>query len=243
MPISDEKVYYEKILASAVSYLMQGDEDDKEAARILLSGELAAIERIEDHADIFVLCGSRELCEIFPYDRQGSHLGQRIENALTAVVGHWMLIRAQYKLIEVEKDWRARFMLEGERFVNQNVWAKTPEMWNGLSFNSKAEIEVAKALERAGVMYFPNCVARLGAPGSRQVYFPDFLVCYNDRWGIIEVDGPKYHTHTNATQDHERRRVIEQHGNIKFFDRFDARQCMNRADDLVKTFLQILGKK
>ena len=111
--------------------------------------------------------------------------------------------------------------------------------WDNLRFRSQTEIRIAQALERAGVMFFPNCMARLSisdeATGNRE---PDFLVCADGRWGILEVDGDPYHPPERAAQEHERDRVFRLRG-LKV-ERYSGGRCFETPDAVVAEFLKLL---
>ncbi|HEX2906827.1 MAG TPA: hypothetical protein VHO69_08205 [Phototrophicaceae bacterium] len=269
--MSDQQISRdEKFLANAVHYLLSKGQSD--FARLLLTCELVVSAEHYSHPDdqdgdydftgVF-LRGSPEfydkytndLNDIYPpdsdaYTRPSQEDGafrSAIRTAFRAVLGEeYFEIRVAVGLIEIDLDWRTRLFVENEtqeQVGNQNSYAKTPLVWSGMRFNSKGEIAIAQALERLGVMYFPNCLARVGSRDNRQTRFPDFLVCYRGKWGILEIDGATYHTPSSATDDHERRRQIEQHGGISYFDRFKHSRCVNEPDKVVKEFLDILATK
>jgi very-short-patch-repair endonuclease len=112
----------------------------------------------------------------------------------------------------------------------------------GMRFSSEPEVRIARALERAGIMYLPNCLVRAGQPNAMSSSFPDFLICYGGKWGILEVDGQKSHM-GRATEDHERTRRLEGHGGIAYFTRFDYQACMTDPDAVVRKFIEILKLK
>ncbi len=130
----------------------------------------------------------------------------------------------------------------GQSVNNNNPYMKEPVRWEGMSFNSMPERKIAEALDRAGVMYLPNCLARVGTPSQRLNRFPDFLICFEGKWGILEVDGRKHHN-GRATEDYERNRIIEKHGGIAYFTRYDYERCVADPDGVVKEFLDILKLK
>jgi len=141
-----------------------------------------------------------------------------------------------------EEDWREHLkqLLKGEKTTNQgnpSSQRKPVVVWNNLNFWSKAEKMIAEALDRAGVMYLPNCMARLGPPEHRHNKEPDFLVCCGGKWGIFEVDGKAFHQ--EAAQDHERDRQFRQQG-IKVIERFSGQRCLEEPDEVVQTFIRIL---
>ncbi len=121
---------------------------------------------------------------------------------------------------------------------NQGVNA--PYTWNNLNFRSKTEIKIAEALDQTGVLFLPNCKARLNTPEGRRNLEADFLVCYEGKWGILEVDGP-HHTSLRRVEEQERERLFR-HYRILIIERFDAERCYNQPDRIVQEFLQLLKK-
>ena len=84
-------------------------------------------------------------------------------------------------------------------------------------------------------------MARLGLK-DRLNREPDFLVCYEGKWGILEVDGEDSHPPSRTVDDHERDRLFKQHG-ILLVEHFDASECWENADGVVKKFLELLRKQ
>jgi hypothetical protein len=109
-----------------------------------------------------------------------------------------------------------------------------------MSFNSPAEVAIAKELDRRGLLYFPNCVARVGNPDARKRVLPDFLIFHDNKWGVLEVSGKTYHTDT--TKDYARARELENYGKIHI-THFDAMKCQNKPDEVVDEFLEWLSKR
>lgn len=149
-------------------------------------------------------------------------------------------VRAQ--LVDVQPGWREelREIANGRRVHNQGVDISGREIfeWGNLRFRSQAEVRIAKALDAAGVLFLPNCLARLNAGERRGTKEADFLVCSNGRWGVLEVDGP---FHPRAAADHERDRLFQQHG-VKVTQRFAAEDCYNNAPGIVQRFLTLLDR-
>jgi hypothetical protein len=246
----------EQYLASAVQYLLEGDEID--AAKLLASSSLDGYWETQhtdrgysDDPDAYYpvceikLRGSRKFYEAISIS-QDSPNATAIKRAFNAVLGttYPVIIIPSVSLVSFEPDWRARLLADQnlKEITNQNPYAKKPLYWENMRFNSPPEIEIAKALDRIGVMYLPNCLARLGTPGHRECRIPDFLICYKNRWGILEVDGKTYHT-GRASEDHDRSRLIEKQGGIVYYTRYDAMRCQNKPDEVVSEFLEILGSR
>jgi hypothetical protein len=120
---------------------------------------------------------------------------------------------------------------------NQGINA--PHKWNNFNFRSKTEMKIAEALDRTGVLFYPNSKARLNQAELRVNKESDFLVFYKGKFGILEVDGRDYHQ--IAADDHERDRLFKRHG-IKVIERFDATRCWNKPEQVVEEFLEILSQ-
>ena len=134
-------------------------------------------------------------------------------------------------------------MAKGEKVSNQGITSpkRQPAVtWHGLNFWSKSEHLIAEALDRRGVMYLPNCISRVGPPDYRHNQEPDFLICHNGKWGILEVDGDPYHNKTVA-KDQEYDRQYQRHG-VRFIQRFTALKCRENPDAVVTEFLDLLEK-
>lgn len=114
-------------------------------------------------------------------------------------------------------------------------------VWEGQRFRSQAEIAIAYAFDRFSVLYLPNCLVRLNdpqKPKNRANKEADFLVCYQGKWGILEVDGP-HHTPERRVEEQERERLFRLHG-IRVVERYDSEKCKTQPFEVVKQFLQLL---
>ncbi len=114
----------------------------------------------------------------------------------------------------------------------------TIHTWENLRFRSKTEIKIAEALDRTGVLFVPNSLARLTTPKGRENKEADFLICYNGKWGVLEVDGP-FHTAERRVEEQERERIFKING-IKVVERFDAERCYNNPDEVVQEFFKMI---
>jgi hypothetical protein len=112
--------------------------------------------------------------------------------------------------------------------------------WQNLSFSSVSEVKIAQALDRVGVLFFPNCRGRLSTTQGRQNRECDFLICYDGIWGILEVDGEPFHPPSRAAEDHKRDGFFLDHG--VWVHRFDANECFNCPDGVVRRFLERLKR-
>jgi hypothetical protein len=176
----------------------------------------------------------------------GNVIREKIADAFKAVLRQNIVyVHTHPRLVsEIEGDWRQQIatLLRGEKVTNQGVPRRpdTPVfVWNNLNFWSPAEREIAKALEKPGVLYLPNCMTRLGPPEHRYNKETDFVVCCEGKWGILEVDGKAFHQ--IAAQDYERDRQFARYG-IRIIQRFTGKRCMENPDEVVETFLDILKR-
>jgi hypothetical protein len=236
--------------ASAARFLIDGAEGD--AANVLLACELDLWASGDtwyagDEALLAVhvsLAGPRAAHEILNND---SHpVSQAIRRAIEAVFPAGLYIRhytVHAQLIEIDPDWRTELLeiARGKGIHNQTRQNMQGLIWKNLGFRSKSEVCIAQALDRVGVLYLPNCLARLDAPDRRKNREADFLVCADGKWGILEVDGEPFHPPSRTVQDHERDRLFRLHG-VRVVEHFDASECFNHPDQVVAKFLELLWK-
>lgn len=110
--------------------------------------------------------------------------------------------------------------------------------WQNLYFSSVSEAKIAQALDRSGVLFFPNCIGRLNINQGRRNLESDFLICDQGNWAILEVDGEPFHPASRAAEDHKRDGFFIDHG--VWVHRFDANECFNYPDKIVERFLKRL---
>jgi hypothetical protein len=243
MKEKQEIPFDERVHASAVQFLIQ--ENEKEAAIALLACTFQLNEYEEQHYSA-LLRGPRWVYEII--DDEHHPTTQAILKALNAVmdwgsVVDYIAIKANR--VDVEPDWKAQ-MLDialGREVHNQGIAInnRATMIWQNLRFRSESEKRIAEALDRAEVLFIPNCLARLTTAEGRKNKEPDFVVCFQSRWGILEVDGEPYHPPSRTVDDHKRDRDFRAYG-IKVLEHYDARECYQQPDRVVKQFLALLGK-
>jgi hypothetical protein len=137
-------------------------------------------------------------------------------------------------------DWRAEMLavLDGNAVDNQAVGFRATRSWQALRFRSESEVRIAQALDRAHVAFLPNCRGRVGGRDeTRRNLEADFIVFDGGKWGVLEVDGSEWHT--SAAKDHKRDRPFRRHG-AAAVERFDAGECFENPDGVVKQFLALL---
>jgi hypothetical protein len=246
---SSAPVDSDRFVASIARFLIEGDE--REEARLLLACVVESEANIEyeqygpdRHELVITFYGPRKVYDLLRND--SSNLYRAFRHAVEAMMParfDYPVIRARAAIVEPNSaDWRNELLavLDGRDVDNQAIGFNATRTYEGLRFRSESEVRVAQALDRAGVMYVPNCRSRIGSPDRRRGCEADFLVMDNGRWGVLEVDGEEWHAGL-ASRDHERDRPFHFHGAHKV-QRFDAGECFENPDAIVEKFIALLRK-
>lgn len=153
------------------------------------------------------------------------------------------------KLVEIEENWQniVRSLIAKSGDSNQGVITekaffkekKQPYTYNEMKFGSKAEIRIAQEFESRGVLFFPLPLAVRAETGNfyRDHREPDFLVCEDGTWGILEVS---YHP-DRYEKDAEKDAWFKKSG-ILCVQHYSAERCYEDAAEVVDEFLAILAK-
>ena len=119
--------------------------------------------------------------------------------------------------------------------------------WGGLYLRSEAELRIAKALDQTGVLFFANARGRVGLQetivSNDQLtgrVESDFMVVYQGKCLILEVDGQHHSENEQIIRDYARDRVLLRSGVPTV--RFTGRDCLERPQDVVSEFMSILIK-
>lgn len=234
----------EQFLASAARFLIEGGEND--VALLLTACRLTLTWDRDSYGTqaIAHLTGPRAMYDA--WNSFDSEVRRAVDNAFGAIApgdisNVYTLVRAE--IIDPDSDWRTQVaeIAQGKAIHNQAPQINNAPIlfWNYLRFRSEPERRIAVALDQTGVLFFPNCIARLNTDGGRRNREPDFLVCDAGKWGILEIDGAAYHR--AAALDHQRDRVFRAY-KIRVVERFPATECQEDAPGVVKRFLQQLER-
>jgi hypothetical protein len=230
----------ERLLASTVRFLIDGQEED--AANVLLSCRLDTEHETYEsegpgpygegwdinYYDIVIYCPMAAYEILTDPD---IHINGSVQRAIRATVPRLpyhkdIIYRGEQ--IHIDPNWRNELLeiARGRGVHNQLADLEQAKVrtWNNLRFRSMSEVRLAIALDRAGVLFLPNCRGRLNTQHGRENREADFLVCYEGKWGILEVDGEPFHPPSRTVQDHERDRLFKSHG-IRVVEHFDASEC------------------
>jgi hypothetical protein len=109
--------------------------------------------------------------------------------------------------------------------------------WNGWHFRSEEEVEIAEALDRAGVLFIPKSRIRMTTSEGKQNQEPDFLIFSQGKWGILQV------WHEDEEKDRESAiaglQIFQSHG-IQTVQHYYASRCQIEPDRVVQEFLETL---
>ena len=250
------------LLACRVEAWTSGDtwhvgDEITEAVHIELTGPRAAYDALsretplDQHDDYFGVPreqreqrGCRVLIEASIRPELPPIVRPAVQAALEAVlpVGYYVKhLTVKAEMVDIDADWRQELLeiARGRGVTNQGVAIKDAPLypWKNLRFRSKTEMRVAQALDRAGALFWPNCMARLGFEGAKRANREaDFVVCDRGRFGILEVDGEAFHPPSRAAEDHDRSRVFKQHG-VRVVEHYGAERCWTDPDGVVAEFL------
>jgi hypothetical protein len=243
-----------QVVGSATRFLLDGGDED--AANVLLSCrvELNVVSFTDGDCSNFYSVNADIFAPRPAYDilsDQSHEITTKINKALTAVFppyyeGDDMELRSvntYAELIDIDDESLAelRDISRGKSVSNQARTGVSKFTWNGLGFRSASELRIAQELDRRGVLFLPNCTARVSAGAVRVNREPDFLVCHKGQWGILEVDGDPFHQPMNAARDHERDRLFKLHG-IRIVERYRADECFENAAGVIDGFLALLER-
>jgi hypothetical protein len=173
----------DQLFASAVKFLIEGGEE--EAASILLSCDFYMAVWDAEYDEVperwFVnLTGPRVAYDCLNDYKHEIH--KQVLNALEAVIPAGSVLESfsiQAEVVQnLTPDWHSEMVerARGKTVDNQASQGDRFRLWQNLRFRSATEIKIAEALDRAGVLFLPLCMARLNGPQRRVNREPDFYV-------------------------------------------------------------------
>jgi hypothetical protein len=107
---------------------------------------------------------------------------------------------------------------------------KTEYFWKKWYFHSLEQVKIAEALDRAGVLFFPNSKAQLPNFEDQPYKQVDFLICYNSKLGVLEIQ-------YSDTEKQEKRDYFLSKQGIFLIEYCDPVQCLEDPDQIVQEFI------
>lgn len=243
----------EAVVASACQYLLVNGVAP--AVALLIAAEVVYRKPTFSDPDVELsgrlpveVFGPPRLYDLLTADTVGDDLDKRklIETGLKASLPHSLDgasleidLEPRMQIVEPYIGWREEFgqQASGRGITNQGAGkSPAPLRWMHNSFRTQGEIALAKAFERANVLFLPLPRAAIGVnPDLRTMVEPDFVICDRGKWGVLEVDGSSHEG--RKAQDAEKDRLYHAHG-IAVVRRYTEEQVRDHPDAVVAEFLR-----
>lgn len=144
-------------------------------------------------------------------------------------------VSIEAKLEKAYDEWRNDILKEliGQGINNQANFASSNHPmfeYKGIKFRSKSELKLAPEFEASNVLFFPLPLAVCGNDHKE----PDFLVCKNGKFAILEVITDYFHP--SVEKEAERTTWFQNH-HISIRS-YPATQCYNTPKEVVTDFLK-----
>ena len=152
-------------------------------------------------------------------------------------------------LTEPSEDWKniIRRLIFAPTDSNQGIVSekafarenKSLYLYNEMKFASQAEIRVAQELENRKVLFFPLPLAIRAETGTfyKDHREPDFLVCLDGAWGILEVSH-----HSNRYEQDSEKAVWFKNSGILCVEHYTSERCNKETGKVVSEFLATLAR-
>ena len=192
---------------------------------------------------------------VYTYIKDNVQIKEIMQRAIKTVIkGHVdcddsLSFIYRVKLINVEKGWQnivknliANVQNPHQADISKKVFSKKEKqlyVYNDMKFASQSEIRIAQELEARRILFFPLPLAVRADTGDfyQDHREPDFLVCKDGVWGILEVS---YHP-DRYEKDSEKDSWFKKSG-ILCVQHYSAERCYNHSSDVVNEFLEILAQ-
>lgn len=144
---------------------------------------------------------------------------------------------------KVNNDKTQQSILSNQGNITELVFKRESKeilTYNEMKFGSKAEIEIAKELEKRDILFFPLPFAVRGNSNGNYKNHrePDFLICLDGVWGILEV---AYHTPERYEKDREKSMWFKKSG-ILCIEHYPSEKCLKNPKEVLDEFVDILKK-
>lgn len=156
------------------------------------------------------------------------------------------------RLIPVEDGWQTmvRALIASSKGTNNQGRitslayernGKDALLYNEMKFASHIEIRIAQELEKAKVLFFPLPMAVRVETGKlwQDHREPDFLVCLDGVWGVLEISGP---SHEGRYDKDAEKGTWFKHAGILCVEYYSAERCYTDSASVVADFIAILRK-
>lgn len=250
----DDEELAENILRTWLDFLVQGN--FKEIAALTVDSELTIMRTQWNDVELYLNLTSSAFVMVV----QSTSMQEFIRSGLNNICkGHFfdqnynvispVPIEFRIKLLDSEESWRdivkdiiVNSLDANQGTITKKVFArkgKSPHTYNEMSFGSQTEVRIAQELERLGVLFFPLPLAVRYETGNmyQDHREPDFLVCHDGVWGILEVSYHPDRYEKDAEKDHWFQRA-----GLLCVRHYTAERCFREPDVVVREFMEVLAK-
>lgn len=151
-------------------------------------------------------------------------------------------VLSHYKIKgNTEKNQNKLSLVIEEVYKNSKVltfqWEeKQTKDFKWFEFNSLGELAIAEELTKRNILFFCNAKCLISNKfNEAEKMIPDFLVIYQGKARILEVDGEQYHG--DRFNDYRRDRLFERHGLRT--TRYTYDECVADSKRIIDEFLEL----
>ncbi|NEP83391.1 MAG: hypothetical protein F6K17_02625 [Okeania sp. SIO3C4] len=137
---------------------------------------------------------------------------------------HELIVLTNGKNLEEESTKYKPDRLQNKSYLKNTI------NWNGLDFNSQAEVKIVEALDRANIIFFSNTKIRLTTVTGRENKIVNFVILYRGKLGIIQISSESFPADLNLVP------------NIKIVRHYDISSCTKQPDRVIAEFLELLNQ-
>ncbi|MDY6938165.1 MAG: pentapeptide repeat-containing protein [Cyanobacteriota bacterium] len=163
-----------------------------------------------------------------------------------ALIEQIATLQSEFKREEVPDETQPDGQVDGQFDLEPADRNGSRWVWEQLPLRSQGESEIARALDRANLLFFYNAIARLELGGTRESATElGFLTFYRIsvvpavvRWGILAVDRPIYES-VELTLEEQEQDIYFERGGVRIY-RFPYLKCLQTPDTVVREFIELL---
>ena len=161
--------------------------------------------------------------QIIGVNLSGTNLSVNEANLCQTDLHELIVLTNGKKLVEESTNTKA------DRLQNKS-YLKNTINWNGLDFNSQAEVKIAEALDRANIIFFSNTKIRFTTATGRENKIVNFVILHREKLGIIQISSEPLPADLNLAP------------NIKIIRHYDISSCTQQPDKVIAEFLELLNQ-
>jgi hypothetical protein len=238
-------VFEESLLRTYIELIRHSDKP--ELAALLVDAEIGIGDNDGYFYEILIALPACYASTVLNDDMILNHFRENMHLLFSGRSYEYDGIKFGTKFMTPEEDWRelVKSLIARAKEPNQGVVTsivrqreeQLPLKYNEMKFGSATEIRVAQELEKRKILFFPLPLAVRADTGKnfQDHREPDFLICYEGVWGILEV---AFHQ-GRYEQDKQKDEWFKKSG-ILCVEHYTAEECYGKTTSVVDRFLSIL---